>query len=120
MSDCDVMPAFYSYSERVARKQHRCCECHAPILVGEKHFFATGKWDGELSSHRQHLLCMEACVFIRDNLNDWECLAFGELFDWWWDCGRRERADYRLKVDKWKTIRGMIAKIKRRKRSSKT
>jgi hypothetical protein len=28
VTDCEL-PAFYRHSERIARKQHRCCECSA-------------------------------------------------------------------------------------------
>lgn len=77
MSYCEL-PSFYTYSEPVAKKVHRCCECSAPILVGEKHFHGRGKWDGRVDSYRQHLACMEACMIIR-HMNDGECIGFGEL-----------------------------------------
>ena len=65
MSEC-LIPSFYSHSEPKARKRHRCVECSAWIEPGEVHFAYTGKWGGDISSGRQHLVCMEACMLIRD------------------------------------------------------
>ncbi len=110
--ECDL-PAFYSWSEPVARKEHKCCECTAPITKGEKHLVATGKWDRGLSSFRQHLLCAEACMFIRDKLNDGECICFGGLDDFYrgmqWQCGDKTDAV-------WREFRNKLAAIKRRER----
>ncbi len=56
MSVCE-MPTFFKCSEPTARKQHYCCECCAPIEVGEKHIKAAGRWpDSGFSEYRQHLL----------------------------------------------------------------
>lgn len=110
---CDVYPEFYEWSEPVASRDYRCCECAAPILKGEKHFAAVGKWDGEFSKHRQHLLCLEACMLIRDSFNDGDCIPFGGLMEWWDECpkGGSEEA--------WKELRGLMARIKWRKHRSK-
>lgn len=114
MSSCDL-PEFYEWSEPVARKEHRCCECNAPINKGEKHFHARGKWDGAMSSFRQHMLCLEACMFIRDKLNGGDCICFGGLFEWW--------DDSKSECDKthfcWRQIRQKLAGIKRRERQIK-
>ncbi len=109
--ECEL-PAFYNWSEPVARKEHKCCECSAPILKGEKHFVATGKWDSGLESFRQHLLCAEACMFIRDNLNQGECICFGGLDEWHDEMRRHcDRTD-----PPWKEFRSKLAAIKRRER----
>ncbi len=83
-----MIPEFYTHSEPIARKQHVCVECCAPILKGEKHFAYRGKWDGQLETGRQHVACMEACMYIRDHMNDGECIGFGSLFnelgEMWW------------------------------------
>lgn len=75
-------PSVYSESEVVARKEYPCVECCAPILKGERHLRWAGLWDGSWSYGRQHLLCRDACVWIRDALND-ECIPFGALHEWW-------------------------------------
>ena len=82
MSECEV-PQFYSHAEVVARKVHKCCECVASIDIGEKHFFVTGKWDSSINRYRQHLLCEQACEFIRDNFDDYECIGYGGLWEWY-------------------------------------
>lgn len=109
-------PVFYSYSEPVARKQYKCCECRAPILEGEKHFCCTGKWDGSIDTYRQHFTCMEACMLIRDEF-DGECIPFGSLQeefqeirgDGWYP--KRERWK-----PAWKRLRSLMAQILWRER----
>lgn len=112
MLTCDIIHEFYSHSEVKARKRHPCVECLAPIEPGEVHFRYTGKWDGVISSGRQHLLCMEACMHIRDKLNGGECICFGALKDW--------MHEYRLDLDRHneavKQIRSMLARILWRER----
>jgi hypothetical protein len=120
MSDCEIT-RFYKTEERVARKEHACCECEAKIIVGERHFVGSGMWDGEISRNRQHLLCEKACELVRDaGMNDDECLAFGELFVWWdsakddcwiWDELRTHR-DF-------KKLRQMLYRIRRRERGQR-
>lgn len=113
MSEC-VIPEFYSYSEPVARKQHVCCECYAPILPGEKHFAYRGKWDGDLQTGRQHLLCMEACMFVRDKLNDNECIGFGKLNEFIGDAYHYLREQ--KTNDTVRKFRSMVAAIRMRER----
>ena len=84
MSYCEI-PEFFDAQWPVARKQHRCCECGQAIHIGEKHGKFTGKWDGDLSTYRQHLDCEAACVFIRDEFQDGECIGFGQLWEYWQD-----------------------------------
>ncbi len=114
MSEC-LIADFYTHSEPVARKRHVCCECRAPILPGEKHFSYRGKWDGQIETGRQHLLCMEACMFIRDELNDGECLGFGMLNeflgDMHWEL--KERGNEKIRK-----LRSMIAGIRSRERKN--
>ena len=113
--ECEL-PAFYVHSEPVARKRHKCCECGSPIEKGEKHFVCTGKWNGEApTTRRQHLLCMEACMFIRDEFNDGECIGFGDLYD---SFGQMRR-DYDPKHEKWRKLFRMMVKIRRRSKKGK-
>ena len=41
----DDAPKFYNEIKRIARKQHRCCECKRLIQPGEKYQLAKGFWD---------------------------------------------------------------------------
>lgn len=111
MSYCDVYPEMYSTVERTCRKPRECCECNAPIAKGERYLLCTGKWDGKFGSHAQHLLCAEACMYIRDKYQDGECIAFGELHTWCIENGIRHDT-------KGSPLRQMLAKIKRRERES--
>lgn len=78
----DDEPQFYAESFPHARKPHRCCECSAPIEPGEKHLYARGKWDGDFSIQRQHMLCRELCMLI--NSED-GCCGFGAMREAWND-----------------------------------
>jgi hypothetical protein len=116
--ECTI-PAFYDWSEPIARKQHDCCECDAPILAGERHFCCRGKWDGKISTFRQHLLCCEMCEFVRDTWFDGEeCIAFGGLKEYW----REQRTWYDRKGSDrtsptWIKLRHLIAQILWRERT---
>lgn len=111
-----LIPEFYDHSEPVARKQHYCVECSAPILEGEKHFFYSGKWDGNIEDGRQHLLCLAACLLIRDEFNG-ECIPFGELWEWWGE-NRYQCGPPKERNPKWKRLRDLLAKIKIRERQA--
>ena len=109
--ECEL-PRFYDWSEPVAKKKHRCCECNAPIVKGEKHFRATGKWQWGVETHRQHLVCLEACMLIRDELNGGECIGFG--------CLKEEFGEIRQEIDRdkepMKKLRQLMAVILVRER----
>jgi len=117
--ECEL-PRFYDWSEPIAKKRHHCVECKAPILKGEKHFRATGKWDWGVETHRQHLVCMEACMMLRDNFNDGDCIGFGCLKDEFDDMKRehwdRERDRHN---EKWRKLRHLMAVIFVRERKAR-
>lgn len=113
------LPSFYSYTEPVARKKHRCCECSAPINKGEKHFHGVGCWEGDFSTYRQHRLCMAACMFIRDHINHHECIGFGELKDYMSDHRMISSRPRSTLCDDWKQLRHMFAQIRNRERKAK-
>jgi hypothetical protein len=85
VSYCEF-PEFYSESLPKAKKPHRCCECAAPIEVGEKHLYYRGKWDGEFDTGRQHMLCREVCMELnrpgREKYGECE-IPFGGLWEYW-------------------------------------
>lgn len=112
MSVCE-RPEFSGIRRVKARKQHRCCECRAPIAVGETHYAIVGKWDGEMMTFRQHDECCRACRYIRDVFNRDEhpsetCIAFGDLFDWICEVPRRDRRTFPAE------FRSLLATIRRR------
>ena len=74
--DYDESNAFYQEVTPRARKPHKCCECGAPIAVGEQYQRATGKADGSIFSECSCLACTE----IRKTFccGSW---IFGELWE---------------------------------------
>lgn len=61
--DCDNWPEFLSTKERIAKKEHRCCECGRIIHPGEKYHYLSGKWH-ESGFHTFHTC--SACDAILD------------------------------------------------------
>jgi hypothetical protein len=62
IDDYDCLPAIFSEGFPVARKLYKCCECAGEIKPGQKHYKATGLWDGKWETYRT---CM-ACYRIRE------------------------------------------------------
>lgn len=87
MSDCNVcigmdygdyeQPEFYQANTVKARKPHKCGECNREIPKGALCESVAGKWDGDFSTHRT---CMD-CVNIRDGLSCGMGFMFGELWN---------------------------------------
>lgn len=61
MCDGDL-PQCYTAAIRKARKPHRCCECSAGIVSGQKYFHFKGIWSGDAQEYR---MCLE-CLDLRD------------------------------------------------------
>lgn len=106
--DLDDGPSFYHGETIKARKQHKCCECSAPILNGEEYYLGRGVWDGEWSTFKQHMVCKEACTTVRDR--DGECLPFGGLREhitehYFWN------KHVQVWTDEEKKLRGLFAKV---------
>ena len=70
-------PSFYSITSRTARKPHRCCECGYQIKPKEAYRVVSGKWEGDVSSHKQ----CERCADLSDSLSETTCVYIGGLFD---------------------------------------
>jgi hypothetical protein len=67
MGECNVclsgfdgdLPAFSASNIRTARKQHKCCECEEPILIGQKYESYRICDDGEFQEFKTCLLCVD-------------------------------------------------------------
>lgn len=70
-------PSVYDEDVVSARKEYACTECDEPIRPGDKHERIKGLWDGEWSTYRTCLSCVE----IR---NHFAC-GSGWLFGCLWD-----------------------------------
>jgi len=57
-------PEFYNAIDRIAAKDHKCCECNKPIIKGQRYRYISGKWE----DFRVFKMC-EACSDIWDNLS---------------------------------------------------
>ena len=81
---CD-MPAAFRQKERVARRDHECCECYGTIKAGTRYMYSSGVWDGQGSSFKT---CLR-CDAVRDDgsvlarLVDFDCgPPMGDLAQW--------------------------------------
>jgi hypothetical protein len=73
---CDVHSPIWNRQERAATLRHDCDECRFAIMPGERYVATSGKWEGEFSTYRAHLLCdMLAQQVSRDDY----CRVLGEL-----------------------------------------
>lgn len=76
MSDYEL-PSCFAERNRVARKEHRCCECNSKISVGETYRYSSGVWDSQPSSYKTCLSCRELWDCLAEK--NGEPLAFGDL-----------------------------------------
>lgn len=89
MCDCDFdPPEFYDVSLPRARKAYRCVECLNTIETGEQYERTVGKWDGEFSTEKTCLRCVE----LRKLLT-LDCWVFGHLVDEVSQCGQLDHED---------------------------
>ena len=79
MSDAEA-PSVYSCKTPVARVQHECCECDAPILPGDPYERFAGCWDGKWSTYKTCVPCVDLRKELRRRLEDDEDMPpFGQL-----------------------------------------
>jgi len=75
--ETDGYPSFINFKIKVAKKLHKCGECHKEIKIGEKYEYVVGTWDGYFSTHKTCHTCLE----IR---NTFICggFCFGEILEY--------------------------------------
>jgi len=44
---------------RKAVKEHKCCECHDPILPGQEYEYASGRFEGDYLTFRTCKTCLQ-------------------------------------------------------------
>lgn len=67
---------FYAEAIRRAAKPHKCCECGAPIVVGESYAYARGKAEGDFWAQCTCAACYEIRTVFTCG-----CWVFGELWE---------------------------------------
>lgn len=118
MSFCEL-PSFYEETFPSARKKHKCVECSAPITPGEKHLSYRAHWPGiGFGTGRQHMLCREACMAIRDDFQSGECIGFGCLKEEWENYAKNYGEPIR-DVPEVTKFRGLMAGVLWRERFSR-
>lgn len=76
MSDC-IEPSCFVKKERVARKEHNCCECGSKIDKGDVYEYCSGVWDCNPESYKTCNSCSVLRVGYKELSG--ENLAFGYL-----------------------------------------
>jgi hypothetical protein len=75
MSEGEQPSAIWERFQR-ARKPHKCCECYAEILPGDRYQVVSGVWGGEFSNYKS----CSPCAWIRNTMRDGgEASCFTEL-----------------------------------------
>jgi hypothetical protein len=72
---------------RKARKEWKCCECGAPIHIGERYEYIVGKWEGRVDDYQTCLTCSQIrndycapLTMLRETI--WEGLGVDYLGEW--------------------------------------
>lgn len=113
MCDCDDFerPSFYRSVTRVARKRHRCSECGGLITPNSRYQYSCGVWEGEWSSYKTCLNCVEAFLHV-------ECFAHTALREELVECFDIRASRERRSPDDQKA-RDLLAGMERRLRHAK-
>lgn len=86
VADYDGSAEFYSAVTRRAAKEHRCEECRDVIAVGEQYEYVSAKWDGDFTTLKTCLACVEIrkAFYCGGELhgNLWEDIA-EQMFPYW-------------------------------------
>jgi len=80
MCDCEP-PDCAEWRSVRARKQHRCCECPAPIEPGEIHSVISGIWDGCPGRFRTCAPCLEVRDQLERDIGRDCCVPLGGLWE---------------------------------------
>ncbi len=78
--DYDYVASVYRKSEHTARKQHKCSECGAPILPGERYEYVFAIWDGDPTHVRTCCRCTALRDFVVAHI-PCSCWAHGNLLE---------------------------------------
>lgn len=118
MSD---FPEFCEVEHRIAKKEHKCSECHGKIEPRDVHERTAGKWDGSFSVFKVCMHCETARDWLLNNtewkeaffLDDGVEFFFGEL--------REHLREYGREGDRTKAFRAYrhVVSMDRRRRSAK-
>jgi len=92
-------PTVFAEVWRKARKQHSCCECGQPIVVGQRYEHAAGLWDGHWETYRTCATCAQ----IRTSLfHGWMYGRLWEdIFDAYGGMGGATDEDWDTEDDDW-------------------
>lgn len=80
---CSCDSYAYPYREerqRKARKEYRCCDCNGKILPGERHWYATGRCEGEWFAARRCDRCTALYEFVKAHI-PCLCVSFGNMIE---------------------------------------
>lgn len=66
------MPVAYECEFRMARKDHKCCECQGSILSGEQYYNHHGVWDGRGETFKVCHECESLRTEMNADINNWD------------------------------------------------
>ncbi len=112
-------PAFFSSESIIpSLREYKCCECGAPIAIGEEYERVVGDWDFGITKYRTCLTCVKirsahCCTWIYSKLRDhlWEELGIDYITGEVRDLDEEERAEKEAYYNKLKEKAMAIANI---------
>lgn len=78
-------PEYANRTQRVARKEHRCCECRGVIKPGEKYSYVFGVWSGDVMTFKTCPDCNQLRFeydVTHPNKDLDEMMPFEGLYEW--------------------------------------
>lgn len=79
MCNCDRdNPSIYQETQRLAKKEHKCCECGWMIQPPSKYIAIAGLWEGKWSNYKQCFNCNQVGDRFVQETNC--CYQLGQLY----------------------------------------
>lgn len=83
------IPQCHTQKYRIARKEHKCCECQKLIVVGEKYSYSSGVWDGDPQSFKQcencYIIASRVATYCATSKWGEELPAYEQLSEWFFN-----------------------------------
>lgn len=73
-------PTVYSVSHPRAKKEHRCDECGAEIMPGDRYEYVFGVWEGDASTWRTCMPCRDLRQWVENNVPCF-CWCHGNMIE---------------------------------------
>lgn len=77
----NIEPSAYKKETRMARKEHKCCECRGIICPKQTYHYCSGIWEGRPDSFKVCFACQEIRKELEWRIFSTEPIPFEKLQD---------------------------------------